>query len=267
MPVDQIVPRDRSVAGADHRPGAEHRLHAAAEPEMVEIRPVAGALVERVADHAALGRPGGGGVHPLPAPPPEFVRQHLEAHPGLHGGEPHALVDLENPVHAPAEVEHRHARGGGRAGSEAHVVAGGGGEERHPVRVGEADQGGDLPGRAGIEHRRRPSVAARHGVLAIPGQRLVRRVDMFRAQLVLGCLQEGIHAHRFASPLDRQSTRIPDPRTGPAAGAAMSRAAPPDSGRSRDRRAPADPRRAAPPATVRRSPSRAAPPYAAAAGA
>src|SRR5262245_55400003 len=58
VPVHQAVMIERSVAGAHHLTIAKHDFHTAGKAEMIKVGRVAGTLVERVAEHAALRRPG-----------------------------------------------------------------------------------------------------------------------------------------------------------------------------------------------------------------
>jgi len=56
VPVDQVLGIERAVAGAQQLAIAEHDLQSAGKSKMIEIGRIAGALVERVADHAAMRR-------------------------------------------------------------------------------------------------------------------------------------------------------------------------------------------------------------------
>src|ERR1700730_13239530 len=139
VPIHQAVLVERSVAGAHHLAIAKHDLHAAGKAEMIEIGRIAGALVERVAEHAALRRPGGYVKHQLVGAPYQLVIHRLVTHAGLDHGEAEPLVDLEDAVHTVAEIEDDLSSTRGRTAAEPDIVAGADRIERHAMRAGTAD--------------------------------------------------------------------------------------------------------------------------------
>ena len=119
VPVDQVLGIERAVAGAQHLAIAEHDLQPAGKAEMIEIGRVAGALVERVADHAALRRPRGDVEHQPVAAAHQLVIERLIADAGLDHREGELLVDVENAVHLAAEIDHDLAGGSPPSASRA----------------------------------------------------------------------------------------------------------------------------------------------------
>jgi hypothetical protein len=144
---------------------------------MIEVGRVAGALVERVAEHAALRRPGGHVKHQLVAPPHQLVIHRLVAHAGLDHGEAEPLVDLEDAVHSVAEIDYDLSRARSGTAAEPDIVAGADRIERHAMRVGAADDLLHVGGRGRVNHAGRPPIAAGHGVLGVTAQRLLAAVD------------------------------------------------------------------------------------------
>ena len=152
VPVHQAVVVERSVAGAHHLAIAKHDLHAAGKAEMIEIGRVAGALVERVAEHAALRRPRGHVEHQLVAAPHQLVIHRLVAHARLDHGEAEPLVDLEDAVHPVAEIDHDLSGARSGTAAEPDIVAGADRIERHAMRVGAAHDRLHVGGRGRIDH-------------------------------------------------------------------------------------------------------------------
>ena len=149
---------------------------------MIEIGRVAGALVERVADHAALRRPRCHVEHQLVAAPDQLVVERLVAHARLDHGEGELLVDLEDAVHPAAEIDHHLARARRGARAETDIVAGADRIERHIMRVRRPHDRLHVGGGGRVDHAGRRPVAARHGVLAITPDRLLGAIDAVGAE-------------------------------------------------------------------------------------
>src|SRR6516225_6804254 len=106
---------------------------------MIEVRRIAGSLVEGVAEHAALRRAGGHVEHQLVAASDELVIHRLIAHTGLDNGEPESLVDFEDAVHAVAKIDNNLSRAGSGTATEADIAAGADRIKRHAMRVRATD--------------------------------------------------------------------------------------------------------------------------------
>ena len=78
---------------------------------MIEIGRIAGALVERVADHAALRRPRRHVEHQLVAAAHQLIIERLIADARLDHRKGEFLVDVEDAVHPVAEIDHDLAHG------------------------------------------------------------------------------------------------------------------------------------------------------------
>jgi hypothetical protein len=156
---------------------AKHDLHTAGKAEMIEVGRIAGALVERVAEHAALRRPGGHVKHQLVAAPDQLIIHRLVAHAGLDHCEAKPLVDLEDAIHPVAEIHHDLSGVRGGTAAEPDIIAGADRIERHAMRVGAADDLLHVGSRGRVNHAGWRPVAARHSVLAVTAQRLLAAVD------------------------------------------------------------------------------------------
>jgi hypothetical protein len=106
VPVDQVLGIKRPIAGAQHLAIAEHDFQSAGESEMIEIGRIAGALVERVADHTALRRSRRHVQHQFVAAAHQFIIERLVADARLNHGKGELLVDIEDAVHFAAEIDH-----------------------------------------------------------------------------------------------------------------------------------------------------------------
>ena len=73
---------------------------------MIEIGRIAGALVERVADHAALRRPRCHVEHQFVAAADQLVIERLVADARLDHREGELLVDVEYAIHVAAKIDH-----------------------------------------------------------------------------------------------------------------------------------------------------------------
>jgi hypothetical protein len=145
--------------------------------EMIEVGRIAGALIERVAEHAALRRSGGHVKHQLISAPYQLVIHRLVAHAGFDHCEAEPLVDLEDAVHPVAEIDHDLSGMRGGTAAEPYIVAGTDRVERHAMRVGTADNLLYVGSRGRVNHAGRSPIAAGHGVLAVTAQRLLAAVD------------------------------------------------------------------------------------------
>src|SRR5262249_41876395 len=90
-------PQDASIT--------QHDLQAATHAEVIEVRGVAGALVERVPNNAAFRRPRGRVHHENMAPPTQLIVHLLVGYAGLDRGEAESFVDLEDALHARANID------------------------------------------------------------------------------------------------------------------------------------------------------------------
>ena len=141
-----------AVARAQNLAVAEHDLHAAGEPEVIEIGRVARTLVEGIPDHPALRRAGGHVEHELVAATDQLVVHRLIADARLHDCEAEPLIDLKDAVHPVSEIDDDLARLRCRAAPEPDIVAGADRIERHGVLVRHPHDRLHVGGRGRIDH-------------------------------------------------------------------------------------------------------------------
>lgn len=146
-----------------------------------------------VADHAAERAAAvGGGVGPEGQPVRGRLHpQGVQHHAGLHPRQAAFGVEFEDPVHVLGEVQHQ-ARAHGVAGDAGARAAAG---DRHPVRAGHRDRGGDVVFVARVGHRRRdlPVVGGVGGVQGAGARVEPGRSPQRRAQVGGEVLRGGLH--------------------------------------------------------------------------
>src|SRR5262249_39436550 len=146
-------PQDASIT--------QHDLQAATHAEVIEVRGVAGAFVERVPNNAPFRRPRGRVHHENMAPPTQLIVYLLVGHAGLDRGEAESLVDLEDAIHARADIDDDVSGPDGAPEAVPPVLARAETVESDTVLVRDANNLPHVCGRGRVHHTRRTSIPTR----------------------------------------------------------------------------------------------------------
>jgi hypothetical protein len=173
----QVRAGERAIRGPQDAPIAQHHFQTAAHAEVIEVRGVPGAFVERVPDNPAFRGARGRIHHEAVAAPAQLVVHLLVGHARLDRGEAQRLVDLQDAIHARADIDDN-VSGPDRAPEAVpSVFAGAEAVERDTVLVRNANNRLHLCGRCRIHHARRASVPTRQEIAAVAYDRLFRCID------------------------------------------------------------------------------------------
>ena len=152
MPVWMVGGVQPAVAGADQIAVAEHDLDPADIVEVVACGPTTAALVQRVTQHAAVGRAGRRRHHQRPAAPLQFGVEAIESHARFQYTESEIVIDLSNAVHALAKIDYDLTATHRRTRTESQVSPHTDRKQRHQKFVCEANDRLHRVGGIGEQH-------------------------------------------------------------------------------------------------------------------